>query len=137
MNSKLTCFIGLDVGTTGCKAVLIDDRGVPVAEASSEYPLSTPRPLWAEQDPAHWRAAAVSSIRAVLAQANSDAAQVAAIGLTGQMHGLVLLDGAGKVLRPAILWNDQRTGEQCRDITERVGAKRVLELTGNPILAGF
>ena len=137
MSLKSASFLGLDIGTTGCKAVLIDDRGVPVAEATSEYALSTPKPLWAEQDPSDWWAAAALSIRAVISRTDVNAAQIRAIGLTGQMHGLVLLDAGGKVLRPAILWNDQRTGAQCRAITERVGAERVLELTGNPILAGF
>jgi xylulokinase len=137
MNSRSAHFLGLDVGTSGCKAVLIDERGRPVADATSEYPLSTPRPLWAEQDPGDWWTATIASIRAVLNPAQLEANHVAALGLTGQMHGLVLLDAAGKVLRPAILWNDQRTSEECRTITQRVGPKRVLELTGNPILAGF
>lgn len=137
MKSNGRCFLGLDVGTSGAKAVLINHLGQPLAETDREYPLSTPSPLWAEQDPALWWTASASAIRNVLAQAKTDATNVAAIGLTGQMHGLVLLDAAGKVLRPAILWNDQRTSQQCRAITDRVGLTRVLELTGNPILAGF
>jgi len=129
--------LGIDVGTTGCKAVLIDDAGQAVADATHEYPLSTPRPGWSEQNPDDWWKAALESIRAVLAQKGARGADVRAVGLTGQMHGAVLLDRAGDVLRPAILWNDQRTAEQCDEITRRVGAERVVRLTGNPVLTGF
>lgn len=129
--------LGIDVGTTGSKAVLIGSGGRVAAEATSEYPMHTPRPLWAEQDPRDWWSAAVASIRRVLDQGGVQPAQVAGVGLTGQMHGLVLLDGRGGVLRPCIMWNDQRTADQCAAITERVGAHRLLELTGNPVLPGF
>jgi xylulokinase len=117
--------------------VLIDLAGAVLAEATTEYPLYTPRPLWSEQKPADWWWATVSSIRRVLERGGANGDQVAGVGLTGQMHGLVLLDGAGQILRPAILWNDQRTAEQCAAITQRVGAARVLALTGNPVLPGF
>lgn len=127
-------FLGIDVGTSGCKAILIDASGQVLAEATHEYPLSTPRPLWSEQAPDDWWNAAIASIRAAIQQGG---AAVDAIGLTGQMHGLVLLDDAGNVLRPAILWNDQRTGDECRTLTERIGAETVLRLTGNPLLPGF
>lgn len=138
-------FLGIDVGTSGCKAILIDAGGRVLAEAVHDYPLSTPRPLWSEQSPEDWWSAAVRSIRGVLAAAGSAAGSAArslggtvdAIGLTGQMHGLVLLDDAGRVLRPAILWNDQRTAAECRELTERIGAGAVLRLTGNPLLPGF
>ena len=130
-------FLGIDVGTTGSKAILIDVTGAVVAEANHEYPMSTPRPLWAEQDPADWWTATVASIRQVLRQGGIFSEQIAGVGLTGQMHGLVLLDARGQVLRPCIMWNDQRTGPQCEAITARVGARRVLELTGNPVLPGF
>ncbi len=129
--------LGIDVGTTGAKALLIDADGAVLAEATSEYPLDTPRPLWAEQDPQRWFEATLASITGVLEQAPGAAARVAAIGLTGQMHGLVLLDEHGQVLRPAILWNDQRTGPQCDEITRLVGRRRLLQLTGNPVLPGF
>src|SRR5690606_30355227 len=99
--------------------------------------LSTPRPAWSEQDPADWWSASIDSIRGVLATAGVKAEEVAGVGLTGQMHGLVLLDSAGEVLRPAILWNDQRTAAQCASITEQVGAERLLQITGNPVLPGF
>ena len=126
--------LGVDVGTTGVKVQLIDPGGRTLAQTTREYPLSTPRPLWSEQDPAHWWAAAAEALREV---AGPQRERIACIGLTGQMHGLVLLDSAGEVLRPAILWNDQRTGAECAAITERVGAQRVVELTGNPVLPGF
>ncbi|MFQ5807307.1 MAG: xylulokinase [Phycisphaerae bacterium] len=132
-----TSLLGIDVGTTGSKALLIDVSGHLVAETTTEYPMSTPRPLWAEQDPTQWWSATAASIRRVLEQSGADPEQIAGLGLTGQMHGLVLLDGKGDVLRPCIMWNDQRTGEQCTAITERVGTKRLLELTGNPVLPGF
>ena len=128
--------LGLDVGTSGAKALLVDEAGAVVADVTTEYPMYTPQPLWAEQDPADWWRAMVASIRGVLDHAGAAASDVAGIGLTGQMHGLVALDGAGEVLRPCIMWNDQRTAAQCATITERVGAERVLQLTGNPVLPG-
>jgi xylulokinase len=130
--------LGIDVGTTGCKALLIGaEDGSPVADATREHALDTPRPLWAEQNPECWWEGACAVIRQGLARAGAEPRRVVAVGLTGQMHGLVLLDGAGDVLRPAILWNDQRTAAQCAEITQRVGAARVLQLTGNPVLTGF
>ena len=127
----MTALVGLDVGTTGAKAVAISPEGAVVAKAEEEYPLSTPRPGWSEQDPAHWWAASERALAAV------GAGEAAAIGLSGQMHGLVLLDDAGAVLRPAILWNDQRTAAECDEIEARVGLARLVELTGNRALTGF
>ncbi len=129
--------LGIDVGTTGSKALLADRAGAVVGEATTEYPMSTPRPLWAEQDPGQWWSATVTSIRRVLEQSGTKPDQVVGVGLTGQMHGLVLLDGKGNVLRPCIMWNDQRTGDQCAAITKKVGARKLLDLTGNPVLPGF
>ena len=129
--------LGLDVGTSGAKALLVNESGAVVAAVTTEYPMFTPQPLWAEQNPGDWWDAMVTSIRTVIERAGINSAEVAGIGLTGQMHGLVALDGAGDVLRPCIMWNDQRTAAQCRAITERVGAERVLQLTGNPVLPGF
>jgi len=129
--------LGIDVGTTGCKILLIDAAGVVVGEETRPYQLNMPHPLWSEQDPEDWWEAATAGVTIVLAAADVPASQVAAVGLTGQMHGLVLLDARGEVLRPCILWNDQRTARQCAAITETVGARRVLELTGNPVLTGF
>lgn len=133
----MTFLLGIDVGTSGSKAVLIDADGVVRASVTHEYPLSHPKPLWAEQDPEHWWQATIQSIRDVMTKAGATADQIAALGLTGQMHGMVMLDREGNVLRPAILWNDQRTGPQCAAITEKVGAREILELTGNPVLPGF
>ncbi len=132
-----TYFMGIDVSTTGVKALLVDSSGAVTASANTEQPLSTPQPLWSEQNPADWWSGAVSSIRAALAQGGVSGAQVAAVGLTGQMHGLTLLDEAGEVLRPAILWNDQRTGAQCDEIRARLGRPRLIALTGNDALTGF
>jgi len=132
-----SCLLGIDVGTTGSKALLIDADGEVRAAATAEYPMFTPRPLWAEQDPADWWDGTVESVRRVLDEASVRPEQVAGVGLTGQMHGLVLLDGRGEVLRPCIMWNDQRTAAECAAITGRVGAERVLQLTGNPVLPGF
>ncbi|MGH2541938.1 MAG: xylulokinase, partial [Ardenticatenaceae bacterium] len=129
--------LGIDVGTTGSKALLVEAGGGVRASATTEYPFFTPRPLWAEQEPRAWWDATVRSVRRVLAESNVRADQVAAVGLTGQMHGLVLLDAQGELLRPCIMWNDQRTAAQCAEITERVGPQRVLQLTGNPVLPGF
>jgi xylulokinase len=130
-------FIGIDSSTTATKALIIDESGQVTGVASSEYPYETPRPLWSEQHPDLWWTATVESIQAVLAQSSIDPADIKAIGLTGQMHGLVLLDGTGNVLRPAILWNDQRTGAECDEIRDRLGKDRLIQITGNDALTGF
>lgn len=129
--------LGLDVGTTGTKALLIDESGQIVGRALSEYPLSTPRPNWAEQDPEHWWKAAVETIGEVLASAGISGDQVDAVGLSGQMHGSVFLDEQDQVIRPAILWCDQRTAAQCDWITETVGEETLVAETCNPVLTGF
>ena len=127
--------LGIDASTTGVKALLIDDNGEIVASSTTPLHLSTPRPLWSEQDPHDWWQAAITSIRNVVNEAA--AKDIAAIGLTGQMHGLVLLDDAGEVLRPAILWNDQRCAEECDEIRARLGKDRLVQLSGNDALTGF
>lgn len=129
--------LGIDVSTTATKAVLVDQAGHVVGVAASEYGLEVPRPLWSEQDPRLWWDAAVAAIRSVLETARVPGASVAGIGLTGQMHGLVLLDGQGRVLRPAILWNDQRTAAECDAIRRAVGPERLIAITGNDALTGF
>ncbi|MEW5873234.1 MAG: xylulokinase [Chloroflexota bacterium] len=129
--------LGIDVSTTAVKALLVDESGRVVTAASTPLALSTPRPLWSEQNPQDWWEAAQHSIRAALQQAGIDGQAVQAIGLTGQMHGLVLLDQYGQVLRPAILWNDQRTAAECEQITETVGFDHLLQVTGNKALTGF
>ncbi len=131
----MSYLLGLDVSTTGSKALIIDETGAVVASHTTPHPLSQPYPLWSEQDPADWWNGMVASIRTVLD--GIDASAIKGIGLTGQMHGLVCLDDAGAVLRPAILWNDQRTQAECDAITETIGAKRLIELTGNRALTGF
>ena len=130
-------FLGIDSSTTSVKALLIDDEGQVVSVATTEIPISTPKPLWSEQDPADWWRGAVNSIRQLFQTTGLTGADVAAIGLTGQMHGLTLLDKAGQVLRPAILWNDQRTGAECDDIRARLGKERLIQITGNDALTGF
>lgn len=129
--------LGIDVSTTGVKALLIDQRGSVISSATTPLSLSTPYPLWSEQEPVDWWSGALSSIRRALSQAGADGHQVAAVGLTGQMHGLVLLDAENRVLRPAILWNDQRTGAECEEIIRRVGFERLLRITGNKPVTGF
>ncbi|MBN1220267.1 MAG: xylulokinase [Anaerolineae bacterium] len=133
----MSYFLGIDSSTTGVKALLIDEKGSVVGAATTELSLSTPQPLWSEQDPVDWWNGTVNSIKQVLQDTGISADKVAAIGLTGQMHGLTLLDEAGEVLRPAILWNDQRTGAECDDIRARLGKAWLIEITGNDALTGF
>jgi xylulokinase len=127
----LSALVGLDVGTTGVKALALSPAGDVLARAESDYALSTPRPGWAEQDPGDWVSAAQEALAAL------GTGDIAGIGLSGQMHGLVALDAGERVLRPAILWNDQRTEAECREIEERLGVARLIELTGNRALPGF
>jgi xylulokinase len=133
----MACFIGIDTSTTATKALLMDESGRVLGVASSEYSYEIPQPLWSEQEPALWWHATVESVRQVFAKTGVDAASVKGIGLTGQMHGLVLLDENGDVLRPAILWNDQRTGLQCDAIRFKLGRERLIQITGNDALTGF
>ncbi|MFN5341118.1 MAG: xylulokinase [Roseiflexaceae bacterium] len=128
-------FLGLDIGTSGAKAIVCDGNGQIVAIALAEYPLSTPQPLWSEQNPADWWQGAQQAVREVVRSV--DARQIVGIGLTGQMHGSVFLDAHQQVIRPALLWNDQRTAAECAEITQRVGAERLIAITGNPALTGF
>lgn len=129
--------LGIDVSTTGVKALIIDQNGAVTGSATTDQPLSTPRPLWSEQNPADWWNGAVSSIRQALQETGLTGADIQGVGLTGQMHGLTLLDAQGEVLRPAILWNDQRTAAQCDEIRGRLGKQRLVQITGNDALTGF
>jgi xylulokinase len=131
----MSLLLGIDVGTTGAKAVLIEPGGAVLAEATTEYAMAVPRPGWAEQNPEDWWQATVVSIKQVLSRADGE--EITGIGLTGQMHGLVLLDEAGEVLRPCIMWNDQRTAAQCVEIEQKVGRAKLIELAGKPALTGF
>jgi xylulokinase len=130
-------FLGIDTSTTSSKALLIDERGEVIAVASSPHTLQTPRPLWSEQDPREWWEAVSASIRSLLEDTGISGERIAAVGLTGQMHGLVLLDETGNVLRPAILWNDQRTQVQCNEIHRIIGREKFIQITGNVALTGF
>jgi xylulokinase len=129
--------LGIDASTTATKAVLIDEAGAVAGTGAAEYPYEVPRPLWSEQDPRLWWDGARSAIPAALAAAGARGSEVAAVGLTGQMHGLVVLDAQGEVLRPAILWNDQRTAAECDAIRAALGPQRLIEITGNDALTGF
>jgi xylulokinase len=126
----MTALVGLDVGTTGVKALAIDETGALIARAEESYLLSIPQPGWSEQEPDDWWRAAERALAALEVTPTS-------IGLSGQMHGLVVLDSENRVLRPAILWNDQRTAAECAEIEERVGLERLIALTGNRALTGF
>lgn len=131
-------FLGIDVSTTGAKALLIDGAGAVMASATTPLTVQTPQPLWSEQNPHEWWMGTWRSIRDVMAKAAVAADEIAAVGLTGQMHGLVLLDSDRRVLRPAILWNDQRTAAECDDIRSRMGGRQhLVEVTGNDALTGF
>jgi xylulokinase len=129
--------LGVDVSTTATKAVLVDQSGRVVGIGASDYALSVPRPLWSEQDPHLWWDGSTSAIRSVLASTGVAASDIDAVGLTGQMHGAVLLDRVGNPLRPAILWNDQRTSAECDVIRAAVGPERLIAITGNDALTGF
>ncbi len=133
----MSYFMGIDISTTSAKALIIDEQGKVIAVGSTPQPISQPYPLWSEQHPADWWDGVVSSIRTALSEAGITGDAIQGIGLTGQMHGLCMLDSGGNVLRPAILWNDQRTQKQCDEITELVGFERLIELTGNRALTGF
>jgi xylulokinase len=123
--------LGIDIGTSGCKVLLINGHGEIIQQESAEYPIATPQPGWTEQNPEDWW----NSVLACLSR--MDLAEVKGIGVTGQMHGSVFLDDMGEVIRPALLWNDQRTQKECEEIEANVGKERLMEITGNPALTGF
>ncbi len=130
--------IGIDIGTSGCKAIIVDEKGEVIESAVEEYPLYTPHPGWSEQDPEDWWNASIASVKQVLKASQINPEQVKGIGLSGQMHGLVALDADSRVIRPAILWNDQRTAKQCQEIFDAVGGKKeLLEYTNNTMLPGY
>ena len=130
--------MGIDVGTTGTRAVVVRPDGHVVGAATGDHqPMRMPKPGWAEQDPADWWQAAIVAVRAALANAGLKGADIAAIGLSGQMHGVVLLDQTYAVIRPALIWCDQRSQAQCDWITAQVGSERLIQLVSNPALTGF
>ncbi len=134
----MACYLGIDVGTSGTKALVMNARGKILATATAEHPISAPKPGWSEQHPADWWRTTVKAVRAAVSKAKINGKQVAGIGLSGQMHGLVITDAADKVLRPSIIWNDQRTGKQAAEIEKKVGGKRkLISLVGNVAQTSF
>lgn len=129
--------LGIDIGTSGTKTVLFTERGEPLSSHTVEYPLYQPQNGWAEQEPLDWWNAVVQTCQAVLQKSGVKPADIGGIGLSGQMHGLVMLDASGNPLRRSIIWCDQRTGAQCEEITRRVGAETLMEITFSPALTGF
>ncbi|HEY2759326.1 MAG TPA: xylulokinase [Pirellulales bacterium] len=134
----MSIFLGIDVGTSGTKTIAINERGKILADATANYPLYNPKPLWSEQDPDDWWQATVATVRAVIKKAKLKPSDVKGIGLSGQMHGSVFLDKQNRVIRRAILWNDQRTGAECDEIERRAGGrKNLIKMVANPALTGF
>ena len=129
--------LGVDIGTSGTKTVLFTEDGTPVSSATYEYPLYTPRNGYAEQDPLDWWNAVVNGIKQVISESGIVASEIKGVGLSGQMHGLVMLDGDNKVIRRSIIWCDQRTAREVIEITEKVGHERLIEITANPAITGF
>ena len=136
--ATMSILLGIDIGTSGTKTLAISAQGAILASAVESYPCYAPKPLWSEQDPDDWWRAVIRSVRAVMAKAKLKPADVKAIGLSGQMHGSVFLDKNDKVIRRAILWNDQRTAAECAEIEQRVGGRaKLIEMVANPALTGF
>jgi len=133
----LNYLIGIDLGTSGTKTVLFDENGVALSSATVEYPLYQPQNGWAEQDPADWWNACVDTLKQVLSESGVNPADISGVGFSGQMHGLVMLDENGLVLRNSIIWCDGRTAEECRQITGTIGASRLIEITANPAMTSF
>src|SRR3954467_10209696 len=130
--------LGIDIGTSGTKTLVCDEDGAVLAIAMAEHPISSPRPGWSEQNPEDWGQATIKATRAVVRKAKVKPAESGGIGLSGQMHGSVFLGDGERALRPALLWNDQRTAEQCAEIESKAGGREALiELVANPALTGF
>jgi xylulokinase len=130
--------LGIDIGTSGTKTLICDEDGVVIATAMAEHSISSPKPGWSEQNPLEWWEATITATKAVVKKAKLKAADISAIGLSGQMHGSVFLADGLKPLRPALLWNDQRTAQQCAEIESKAGGREALiELVANPALTGF
>lgn len=133
----MSYLLGIDLGTSGTKTVLFDRHGTTVASSTAEYSMKQPRNGWAEQNPLDWWEACVSTVRAVLAKSGIAAGEIVGIGISGQMHGLVMLDENGGLLRDSIIWCDGRNQEECDEITEIIGKERLIEITANPALVSF
>lgn len=132
-----TAVIGIDIGTSGTRALVVAPDGKLLAQASAPHTSSHPQPSWSEQDPAEWWQATRAAVAEALSSAALDPTDIAAVGLSGQMHGLVMLDEENQIIRPAILWNDQRAAAECVEIEEGLGRRRLLEIACNPALPGF
>ena len=134
----MSVFLGIDIGTSGTKTLAIDEQGKILADATEAYPSYHPKPLWSEQDPDDWWRATVATVRAVVARGKLKPADVKGIGLSGQMHGSVFLDKQQRIVRRALLWNDQRTAAECAEMERRTGGRRsLIKLVANPALTGF
>ena len=134
----MSVFLGIDIGTSGTKTLAIDEHGKILAHATAEYPCYAPKPLWSEQEPDDWWNAVVATVRAVMQKGKLKPADAKGIGLSGQMHGSVFLDKQDRVIRRALLWNDQRTTAECAEIEERAGGrKKLIKMVANPALTGF
>jgi xylulokinase len=133
----MSYLLGIDLGTSATKTVLFDVEGNVIKTCSIEYPMFQPQNGYAEQDPCDWLNASINGIKTVIESSGINAGDIKGIGISGQMHGLVMLDKNGKVLRNSIIWCDQRTGKECVEITEKIGKKRLIEITANPALTGF
>ncbi len=134
----MSIFLGIDIGTSGTKTLAVGEQGQILAAATAEYPIYHPKPLWSEQDPEDWWQATVKTVRAVIKKAKLKPADVKAIGLSGQMHGSVFLDKNNRVIRKALLWNDQRTAAECQEIERRAGGRaELIRMVANPALTGF
>ncbi|HXK51057.1 MAG TPA: xylulokinase [Caldisericia bacterium] len=136
MSSQTRYFMGIEVGTAGIKVVLVNEKGHPDHSSWMEFPTLTPKPLWVEQHPQDWWKATILAIQKLFMDGNVQPSQIECIGLTGQMHGLVLLNGSGETIRPCILWNDQRSKEICSRIRSEIGNAHIKELTGNRLFPG-
>lgn len=135
---SMSYYLGIDIGTSSTKTIIIDPSGKILAEASESYPLYHPKPLWSEQEPEDWWSAVVKTVKSVVRKSKVKPASVKAIGLSGQMHGSVFLDKNDKVIRKALLWNDQRTSAECEEIETRAGGrKKLIKMVANPALTGF
>ena len=129
--------IGIDVGTSATKTVLFDEKGTVISSSSQEYPLYQPHNGWAEQKPEDWRDAVLKTLKEVVVQSGVAKEDVKGIGISGQMHGLVMLDEDGEVIRPSIIWCDQRTGAEVEDMLSIMPRERWIEITANPPLTGW
>ena len=129
--------IGVDCGTSGTKTVLFDEKGTVISSVTIEYPMYQPKNGYAEQDPADWANAMINTIKAVMTKSGVNKEDVAGVGISGQMHGLVMLDKDNNVLRKSIIWCDQRTAAEVEEMNEKLGREKLIKITANPALTGW